>query len=244
MSASISSHNAQIARQRTARTDDMRTAGRVELARDGFERKFLVPVDRSDALRDELSRWLSPDTHAGPDARYLVTSLYLDTPDRAAARGETSGKWRIRRYGDSPMLFAEFKDKPQPNRVVKHRTEFPLDHIAKLAHADGPVPWFAKTIQEKLLFPTRRIAYTRHALVGDIGKTPVRVTLDRDIRSVTSRAFAVPVGADGGELLCDSHLLEVKFAGEMPAPLTELLERLALSPLSISKYRRAMGAAG
>lgn len=58
-----------------------------------------------------------PDPHAGPDGRYLIRSLYFDTPADKALREKLDGvsereKFRIRFYnGDPSVMHLEKKIK-------------------------------------------------------------------------------------------------------------------------------------
>ena len=46
----------------------------------------------------------------------------MSAPDLASYHREVLGKWRIRRYGNSETVFAEFKAKPEPGQVHKRRS--------------------------------------------------------------------------------------------------------------------------
>ena len=131
-----------------------------EVVRAGFERKYLVPERAVNPLLRAVGALLAPDPYGG---RYLVASLYLDTPDLASYRREVQGKWRLRRYGAGETIFAEFKAKPEPGKVHKRRTELSLAEC--LALPEGKPGWFQKAIHKQSLAPTRLVSYTRDAFV-------------------------------------------------------------------------------
>ena len=75
----------------------------------------LSPLDLL-VLRQRLRRVLQPDAHA-VDGRYLIRSLYFDTPEDRALREKLDGvsrreKFRIRYYnGDVSCIHLEKKSK-------------------------------------------------------------------------------------------------------------------------------------
>jgi hypothetical protein len=207
------------------------------LVREGFEHKFLVPEAQAEPLLAALESLLAPDPHAGADGQYGVLSLYLDTPDLAAYRRETNGKWRLRRYGDGPTVFAEFKEKPEPGRVIKRRTPIAPETLPTLGKGDSSVAWFEAAMRDGQLAPQRLVGYVRHAFVGALGDVPVRVTLDRSIQGARAQALHLPARIDSGVPLVDGRLLEIKCARDLPDPLSALARTLALSPSTVSKYR-------
>jgi hypothetical protein len=204
-----------------------------EVVRAGFERKYLVPECDSEALLLAVGQLLRPDPYG---ARYTVTSLYLDTPDLASYRRELLGKWRLRRYGASNVLFAEFKAKPEPGKVHKRRSELPLEKLETLPG------WFAKSVRKQSLAPTRLVTYTRDAFVGTLGGEEVRLTLDHDVRA--SKIAEYRLLASESISLTEARILEIKFENAIPEVLERLTERLGLLPESFSKYRAAIEKAG
>jgi hypothetical protein len=209
-----------------------------EVIRAGFERKYPVPERDAEALLKAVRGLLAPDPHAGVAGAYTVSSLYLDTPDRASYHRERIGKWRLRRYGDADTVFAEYKAKPEPGCVHKRRTEIPLDTCATLPDEAHPA-WFLQAIHKNNLMPTRLVSYRRHAFVGELEGEMVRLTLDHAIQARVQTEFCAP-GAFVGTPLTEGRILEVKFERVLPTPLKEMLSSLRLLPESFSKYRTAV----
>lgn len=106
-----------------------------------FEWKFLVPPEIATAIRDRLRNDFQPDSHANPalGGAYLVRSTYLDTPDwhvlRAIGR-HANGKFRVRAYGDSSIVFLERKTK-SGRAVRKRRDQLETDAWLEALAASG-----------------------------------------------------------------------------------------------------------
>ena len=83
-----------------------------------YRHEWKIELSPSDLLilRQRLRRVLQPDTHA-VDGRYLIRSLYFDTPEDRALREKLDGvsrreKFRIRYYnGDVSCIHLEKKSK-------------------------------------------------------------------------------------------------------------------------------------
>jgi VTC domain len=211
-----------------------------DTCRVGLELKFAVTEAKAEQLLESLSGLLDPDPYGGPNGEYGVMSLYLDTPELDAYHRNVEHKWRVRRYGASPTLFAELKAKPESGRVVKRRTEFAADQLPRLVDRDGPAKWFSKQISRNNLATTRLVGYRRNAFVGDVDGEPMRVTLDRDIVGIEATALEMPDQIRDGVPLGVNRILEVKFANDMPKQMAAILEKLELLSGSFSKYRQAI----
>ncbi len=206
-----------------------------EIVRAGFEQKYLVPEEAAQKLLSSVRQLLPPDPYGG---RYAVASLYLDTPDLASYRREVQGKWRVRRYGESETLFAEFKAKPEPGKVHKRRT--PLAPEECLALPEGKANWFQKSIHKQNLAPTRLVSYTRDAFVGMLEGEEVRLTLDHQVRAAICSHYLLPSPVLDGFSLTEGRILEIKFENALPLALQKLTAELGLLPESFSKYRAAI----
>ncbi|WP_394796435.1 polyphosphate polymerase domain-containing protein [Armatimonas sp.] len=209
--------------------------GEGEIVRAGFERKYLVPESAAAALLSAVGALLPPDPYGG---RYVVASLYLDTPDLASYRREIQGKWRLRRYSTTETVFAEFKAKPEPGKVHKRRSALSLEQLPESLPA-----WFQKAIHKQSLSPTRLVTYTRDAFVGELGGEEVRLTLDHQVQASTQQSLQFPLfdGSRGvGFPLTEGRILEIKYEHALPEELEKLTRELGLLPESFSKYRTAI----
>ncbi len=76
------------------------------------EFKFLVTPACAAEIRAWAVERLSPDSHAGSNGTYRVTSLYFDTAalDVFHRRGSYGrAKYRVRRYDEGPWVYVERK---------------------------------------------------------------------------------------------------------------------------------------
>jgi hypothetical protein len=208
------------------------------------ETKFMVPERDAVRLLALARAALVADEHADPrTGLYPVTTLYLDTPDRAVFGGiepHASRKYRIRRYGSSAVLHLERKMKRR-SRVRKIRwtvAEFRLD-----AAKGDPSYWFARRVRLNSLEPAAVLTYSRAAFFGASGGHIFRLTLDQDLR------IAAP--ADGWRVIMpeasltfapDHRILEVKHSGALPALVRDWIGELRLEPQAFSKYRTGLRA--
>ena len=204
-----------------------------EIVRSGFERKYLVPKQEAEVLLGAVAKLLPPDPHG---ATYPVASLYLDTSDLASYRREVQGKWRLRRYGEGEVVFAEFKAKPVPGSVHKRRSATSLEECLAMPFGEK-AGWFTRAIHKNDLRPTLLVSYQRHAFVGVLDGQEVRLTLDRELRASACPEYRIPGPVQEGETLTEGYVLEIKFETTLPPKLEEELASRSLLPASFSKYR-------
>ena len=217
-----------------------------------YELKFLLPEETARAVADRVSSRLAADPYADPalGGAYRTTSLYTDTPrfDVLRRTGDyASSKYRVRQYGAAGPVFLERKDK-DGNRVRKCRATVPADDLAVLARRHAPADWvggwFRDQVAERELVPVCRISYERVAFMGVADCGAVRVTFDRNIRGEAADGWEVRAVGGVPELLPGLVVCEFKFRVALPAMLKEVVEALALTPATVSKYRRFARAAG
>jgi len=207
-------------------------------------------------LAAEVLAWarvnMAPDPHgAGPAGdQYSIHSIYLDTEEfdvllRNGSFGR--GKYRIRRYGGSDLVFLERKMKKH-GLVSKKRMTVPLADLARL---EGTAPdrqwagfWFHRRILARQLRPVCQIGYERTARVASSATGTIRLTLDdaislRPAAGLTFERQLAPV-----DFSRDQIILELKFRQTLPAPFAKLIEELHLERHPASKYRIASAALG
>lgn len=137
---------------------------------------------------------MQPDPHA-IDGRYLIRSLYFDTPADTALREKLDGvsrreKFRIRLYNHDPGLIHLEKKSKLAGLCNKQSTVLTSRQAQKIV--DGDLDWmllsehglirelYAK-MQTQQLRPKTIVDYTREPFVFSPGN--VRVTVDYDIRT-------------------------------------------------------------
>ncbi len=211
------------------------------------EIKFVV----SPAVAEKIHAWtisrLAADPHGGGATKdaYQITSLYFDTDafDTFYRRGSFGrSKYRIRRYGQNAIAFLERKLKNR-DLLKKRRTIIKLDELGRLENAQSnhgwPGAWFHQRILARQLKPICEISYQRIARIATTDFGAARLTLDREIRALPTRALVFNGAHDGEPLSQDRVILEMKFHFQMPVVFKQLVEEFALNPQPISKYRLA-----
>jgi hypothetical protein len=226
----------------------LRPAGDREIRESAFEIKFVVDQDTGHRIRERARQLLAADPWAsGPAAdEYGITSLYFDTPDLAVFNRRGSykrAKYRIRRYGQSDVVFLERKLRTN-DLLSKRRTNVRLEDLPLLQNDDDTVDgtwpghWFRKRIQTRKLGAVCQIAYDRTARVGLTDYGPIRLTIDTCLRAArVEDARFVPV--DETHPVTDSTIVEMKYRAGIPAVFKLLVEEFALTTQRVSKYRLA-----
>ncbi len=213
------------------------------------EVKFIV----TEATASELCQWARLELDADPNAaapggdNYRITTLYFDTQGfdlffrrRSHARAE----FRIRSYNEGEIVFLERKLRVR-GHVLKRRSEVLRVDLPRLHDRAEPWAgrWFARRLQHRRLRPVCQLAYSRTARISRSAAVPVRLTIDRRIRvtGVDTIAFN---NARGIEVMPGRAIVEMKYGVTMPLLFEQMIDRFALHPLPISKYRLAVEALG
>lgn len=216
------------------------------------EMKFLVTPACAAEIRGFARRRMAADPHAaGANGdEYRVTSLYLDTDDFAvyARRGSFGrSKYRVRRYGAGDRVHLERKLK-RWNRVGKLRSIVSEWEAAWLDQAETPRQWaghwFHQRVQVRGLRPVCQISYSRMARMGMSEGSPIRLTVDEDLRSVPAYDYTYADSGEGTVLLPGQRIVELKYSLEIPGMFKELMQTFDLQPQASSKYRMAVEALG
>lgn len=198
-------------------------------------------------IRQRMAVIAQPDPHAR-DGRYLVRSLYFDTPEDRALLEKLNGvsrreKFRIRLYnGDLTTLHLEKKFK-QAGLGTKHSA--PLSPREVSALLEGDVDWmrvrpepllqeFYQKFRAQRLRPKTVVDYTREPFIYAPGN--VRVTLDYDLRTALGSTdlldpalLTIPAG--------DAPiLLEVKWDAYLPSIIRDAVQLHSRRSAPFSKY--------
>ena len=190
-----------------------------------------------------------PDPHAGPDGRYLIRSLYFDTPADKALREKLDGvsereKFRIRFYnGDPSVMHLEKKVK---RGGLCYKVSAPITAEEAQRIVDGDTNWMAVSgrglivelyakMKSEGLRPKTIVDYTRTPFVYGPGN--VRVTIDENIRTglgctdfLNPRCVTVPAGEP-------VILLEVKWDDYLPAVIRRAVAVKSRRGAAFSKYQ-------
>jgi hypothetical protein len=215
------------------------------------EVKFVVKAELAVEIRAWARKHLDPDPHGGGrfGDEYRTATVYFDTEahDVYHRRGSFGrSKYRIRKYGDSDVVFLERKLR-EPNILAKRRTRTDLSALTQLAETpsdhDWPGQWFHRRLIVRRLHPVCQVTYARTARVALNSPESLRLTLDDELEAVPTRVAQFPPES-GVRYLRGSQILELKFRRQMPGLFKRLVEEFALAPQAASKYRLGMGALG
>ena len=226
-----------------------------------YEYKYLVPERLVPEIRRAALSTSSLDKYAGPDGRYRIRSLYLDTDryDLFWANSREQGdrfKARIRTYpGKKSPVFFEIKRRVL-DVIVKTRAAVPMDlyrdvlackesALASLSgSAQKGVMKFLAPYHRHHLRPAMLVDYEREAYISDID-VYARLTFDRNI--VVQQRDNLCLDADERRFRAVDHtaqtktlepvcVLELKFERRPPVWMSTLVRRLELTRASFSKY--------
>ncbi len=212
---------------------------------DAYELKFQLSPSEACTIEAWARQLMSPDSH-GDNGCYRITSIYCDTAALDVfhrSPGYRRHKHRLRCYDGNPTVYLERKSK-KGDLVRKKRVEIVPDELPLLSETVTPETWsglwFHRRVQKRALQPTCLIAYQRTAFFGGSSESPLRLTLDTNLRGAKARGWEVPRLDDGLPLLPGSVLLELKFHLAMPDLFRQLLPLLPLQTARVSKYRRCV----
>lgn len=201
-------------------------------------------------LRQRLRAIMAPDPHA-VDGRYVIRSLYFDTPTDKALREKLDGvdrreKFRIRYYNrDTSMIHLEKKSKlgglgnKQSAALTARQVQCIVDgdlHWME-THEHGLVRELYAKMRVQGLRPRTIVDYTREPFVFAPGN--VRVTLDYDIRTgLYSTDFLDPdcITIPAGDA---PMILEVKWDNFLPDIIRDAVRLPGRRVSAFSKYAQS-----
>ena len=199
------------------------------------------------AIRARLRAVAQPDPHA-TGGKYLIRSLYFDTPTDKALREKVDGvnlreKFRIRYYNLDPSFIRLEKKSKRGGLGTKYSA--PLTEVQTRAIVAGDIDWMRDSphalIQElyckmryQRLEPKTIVEYTREPFVYAPGN--VRVTFDYDLHTGLGRtdfldADCVTIPAGDAPIL-----LEVKWDDYLPSIIRDCVQTPGRRVTAFSKY--------
>jgi hypothetical protein len=215
------------------------------------EIKFMVDAARGPAVQAWMRGNLEPDPFgSGPEHdQFETSSLYFETQqfDVFHRRGSYGrSKYRVRRYGTSPIMFLERKFRTE-RILIKRRTTAALEDFRQIERHD-PDPswygyWFHRRLLARRLKPLVQVSYVRTARLGSSPHGKVRMTIDFDLR-----VLPLPDGSflpgTGLPLMDAYNIIEVKYCVRLPEVFERLIKDFDLQPQAVSKYRAGLGLLG
>ena len=213
------------------------------------EIKHEISVADKAAICASMRAVARPDPHAGPDGRYLIRSLYFDTPADKARREKLDGvsereKFRIRFYNGYPSVMHLEKKVKRGGLGCKVSAPITAEEAQRIV--DGDTNWMAVSgrglivelyakMKSEGLRPKTIVDYTRTPFVYGPGN--VRVTIDENIRTglgctdfLNPRCVTVPAGEP-------VILLEVKWDDYLPAVIRRAVAVKSRRGAAFSKYQ-------
>lgn len=208
-------------------------------------------------LRQKLGTVLKLDSHAGPDGRYHIRSLYFDDFKNTAYFDKAAGvptrkKYRMRIYNLCDD-FIKFERKNKFNEYVfKETAMLTRDEadriingdIAFLAESDNPfLRQFYFESRCNLLHPVVMVDYLREAYVHPVGD--VRITFDIDVSTAIGpvsffdrNTSTVTVCEEPGVIL------EVKFGDVLPQFIRGMFPNDIQPRAALGKFAACRGSKG
>ena len=212
------------------------------------EYKYVISAAQLPLLKSRVAQLMRPDSHAGPDGMYHVSSLYFDDYHNRCYYENENGtdpreKFRIRIYNHSPERITLECKRKERGKTLK--TACPLSEAqAELLMAGMPLPDLGEApvlrklsleMRLRLLRPVVIVAYERIPYIYHSGN--VRVTFDLNVASSgavtdflageTPKRPVMPAG---------QHLMEVKFDEFLPDFIYRGLNLGTLRQTAYSKY--------
>lgn len=228
-----------------------------------FEKKFLVPLEKLNELRDAISPFVDKDSFTRDgDNEYSVHSIYYDTRSLENYYEKLSGiqfrkKVRIRGYNeqcDDSYVFLEIKRK-NDQIISKNRAPFLFKNIHPLFNTGNIEKYiingngstrvyddarrFFFQMNRNSLFPIVNIHYNREAYFYKYDAS-VRITFDKHLRSTPYPDFPQLFKENPVQYsMPESFILEIKYDDSvrgMPVWMQNILGDFGLKKEALSKY--------
>lgn len=213
------------------------------------EQKYYITLTQATELTDRLSKVMKFDRYSVDHGKYLISSVYFDTPDDRSLSGTEAGllkrkKYRIRAYNhDDSFISLERKskrgslgkkesvriDRAIYDDIMYRRGRSLLTLDSDLARE------FYHMINVEGYRPKTVVEYTRRAFVSDASN--VRITLDMNIKG---SGAGTDMFLDCGTFVYTVPpcwvVLEVKYDHFLPDHIRNLLPDASVMQSSCSKY--------
>ena len=234
-----------------------------------FELKYVVPEHVARQLAAQVQPYCKTDATGSLDGNYVVTSLYLDSPQWHLHQAVMTAqpvrfKARVRTYGSDPHADAWVEIKRRFGEVIaksraRVRAHFWPTLVDRFALAQ-PDTWqlaqsaldvvkdFQSAVVATDLQPAMLVRYDREAYMGVL-EPDVRVTFDRNLRYLRSHdaelvhdesRYHGMAGRDVFDGVPHAVVVELKFNLRMPLWMGDCVRTLQLHRGSFAKYSTAV----
>ena len=214
------------------------------------ERKLLLSMTQGMRLEEKLSAVLPPDPHNGPQAGYLVRSLYFDTTKNRDYREKEDGlelrrKIRLRIYTpQAAEAFLEMKQKQggsQRKRSLKIGREQARriasgDYTPLLSYREDFAAECYALMKRDGYLPRSIVEYRRRAYIKP--ENNIRITLDSQVRALEGHCALFFEEKPGLYPVLDPWkvILEVKYDHFLFSYIRDMIRSCNQSEVSVSKY--------
>lgn len=213
------------------------------------EIKYVVPLGKALAIREQMDRLLQRDSHCA-DGPYTVKSLYFDSVNHIDFAEKLAGvlvrkKVRLRIYdGDVSLCKLEIKQKTD-DRQQKLSLLVSEADARELARGNSKVlkNYFDSSETGRKAYgimvqgqyrPVVQIVYDRLAYRYPMYDT--RITLDMNVRSSESNMDLFSPDICYTPVMWENAVLEVKYSGKLMGFLSAMFARFDLTQGAYSKY--------
>jgi hypothetical protein len=220
-----------------------------------YELKYHISEPVAHAIKGYISAFLGPDpyTRRQPNGQYSICSLYLDSRRFDLFRETLLDKCnrfklRIRGYDDDPKSPVFFEIKRKLNRIIyKSRARASKDRISDILYGHYIPPeateadrtalrQFVHYTQCLMARPVVLVRYKREAFENRTD-AKVRVTFDRQLcYQVMDKPIITLNGPGWKKVPIGFVVLEIKFTGQFPLWVTDMVRLFELNRESMSKY--------
>lgn len=213
------------------------------------EIKYIVPLGKALAIREQLDRLLQRDSHC-TDGPYSVRSLYFDSVNNIDFAQKLAGvverkKVRLRIYdGDASLCKLEIKQKTDDRQqklslLVSEADarELSRGNIKVLRNYFDSSETSRKAygiMAQGLYRPVAQVEYDRLAYKYPMYDT--RITLDMNIRSSESNMDLFSSNVHYSPVMRENVVLEVKYSGKPMGFLSAVFAQFHLTQGTYSKY--------
>jgi len=221
-----------------------------------YELKYLIPYQKVQEIIPDLGPFMLPDEYGDNHGRYVITSLYYDTPDFRFYHEKVNGlkqrrKLRIRVYetgkpaDHKTTAFVEIKERVD-KIIRKRRVQTTLGEALALCNDGEPIEGDGgnKPALDEMycmahtynLKPTVITSYLRQAFQGTKIDRGLRITFDTNCRYRRERPDLTE--KDPGHFMIPPNMciMEIKTNNSIPIWLTQLIAEHNLQIFRISKY--------
>ncbi len=213
------------------------------------ELKHVVTRAHAAVITSRLSSLLQRDQNAGPDGKYLIRSLYFDTPENRAFHEKLEGlpireKFRIRLYNHDHSFIRLEKKLKYYGSGTKMKARLTRDDVQKVLSSDidflrdsnQPLlrELFLKLRTERMI-PRTVVDYYRGAYFCPAGN--VRVTIDSDMRASVSSTDLFDIHLPMVPIMdIGTCIIEVKFDEFLPEYIQDVIQLNCCTSRAVSKY--------